>query len=225
MFNAHRLMRPSPLLHPVAVLRKELGLGQKELANLCKCSSRTIQAVELKKLTLSEGLALRIQAATGAGMDWLLAGDPFSPTLDNHGGPYDKRMFEKMQARKDFPVSLPSKLVGREAPRVSGRPEIKEDFVAKEMEAWAEYLHAQIYDVLLNCLHKTGDYEVPLYRFRKVVRESVKEFGSDKSDRARTPAAASKLRARILRLLRATGWEGGWDGGAQAPLGRRRGHQ
>ncbi len=72
-------MRPSPLRHPVAVLRTIIGLGQKHLADLCSCSTRTIQAVELGNLKLSETLATKIAEATGASTAWLLKGDPAAP--------------------------------------------------------------------------------------------------------------------------------------------------
>jgi transcriptional regulator with XRE-family HTH domain len=72
-------MRPSPFRHPVAVLRNILEMSQTEFGALSDCSSRTIQAVELGKLPLSESLALRIAHSTGISIEWLLKGDPAAP--------------------------------------------------------------------------------------------------------------------------------------------------
>src|SRR5580765_809417 len=72
-------MRPSPLRHPLAVLRTTIGLTQKELAGLTGRAARTIQSIELGHLPLSEELALRIAQETGVDESWLLAGDPSVP--------------------------------------------------------------------------------------------------------------------------------------------------
>ena len=72
-------MMPSPLRHPLAVLRQILGMSQAQLGALCGNSGRTIQAVELGKLSLSDGLAHRIAEATGVSLEWLLNGDPTAP--------------------------------------------------------------------------------------------------------------------------------------------------
>ena len=68
-------MRASPFRHPLAFLRHIAGLNQSELADLCGCSNRTIQAVELLKLPLSTKLAMKIADATGVNVAWLLDGD------------------------------------------------------------------------------------------------------------------------------------------------------
>lgn len=86
-------MRPSPYRHPLAVLRKFLKLGQKEMAKLVGCSGATIQAVELLQLRLSGQLALKISRATDASVAWLLAGDPAAPMLNRCGKPYDLNAF------------------------------------------------------------------------------------------------------------------------------------
>ena len=52
-----------------------IGLNQTELARLCGCSSRTIQAVELLHLPLSGKLATRISKATGVSPEWLMDGN------------------------------------------------------------------------------------------------------------------------------------------------------
>src|SRR5687768_12675056 len=76
-------MRPSQLKHPVAVLRKIIGMGQKEFAAMMDCSVATIQSIELgpERLKLSEELAERIEVETGVWMGWLLFGDPKNPPV------------------------------------------------------------------------------------------------------------------------------------------------
>jgi len=72
-------MRLSPLKHTLAVLRTTIGLTQKEMGELVHRAARTIQAVELGQLPLSEDLALEIAEATGVDAGWLLENDPQSP--------------------------------------------------------------------------------------------------------------------------------------------------
>ena len=99
-------MQRSPLLHPLAILRKTIGLTQKEMGDLVNRAARTIQSIELNKLPLTEELALRIAEATGVDEAWLFAGDPSVPpekgvTLVNAGrgdGEYTKADYEFYRA-------------------------------------------------------------------------------------------------------------------------------
>ena len=99
-------MQRSPLLHPLAILRKTVGLTQKEMGDLVNRAARTIQSIELNKLPLTEELALRIAEATGVDEAWLFAGDPTKPpqkgvTLVNAGkgdGEYTKADYEFYRA-------------------------------------------------------------------------------------------------------------------------------
>src|SRR3954447_19679671 len=72
-------MRPSPMRHTLAILRTTIGLTQKELAVLTGRAARTVQAIELGQLPLSEELALRIAKETGVDEGWLLEGDTSVP--------------------------------------------------------------------------------------------------------------------------------------------------
>jgi hypothetical protein len=92
-------MRISPLRHPVAVLRTTIGLTQKEMGALVNRAARTIQAVELGHLPLSEGLAVRFTEATGIGIGWLLEGDASKPPWKTGGGIYTRDDFEQHRAR------------------------------------------------------------------------------------------------------------------------------
>jgi transcriptional regulator with XRE-family HTH domain len=94
-------MPASKRSHVLALLRDALCLKQIELAELANCSLATIQAVELGRLALSESLAGRISAATGANLDWLRANDlkrPLPPirtlTTRNELIDYFKELFQ-----------------------------------------------------------------------------------------------------------------------------------
>lgn len=98
-------MRRSPLRHPLAVLRNEIGLSQGELGELVNRTARTIQAIELRQMPLSEELAYAIAQATGVDPDWLRAGDPAQPPRSGNlapgvarSEPYTKAVFEAHRA-------------------------------------------------------------------------------------------------------------------------------
>lgn len=87
-------MRPSPLRHPLAILRRDIDLTQKQLADLAECSRPTIQAIELGKLQLSEKLAQRIAYQTGVAPGWLLDDDVAQPPTRGDGTPFTQETFE-----------------------------------------------------------------------------------------------------------------------------------
>jgi transcriptional regulator with XRE-family HTH domain len=72
-------MKPSPLRHPLAILRTMIGLNQTEMADLCGCSSQSIQSVELLRMRLSGKLATKISKATGISLEWLMDGNCEAP--------------------------------------------------------------------------------------------------------------------------------------------------
>src|SRR6185369_3951936 len=102
-------MRPSPLRHPLAVLRLEIGLTQQQLAEKVGRSTRAIQAVELRHMPLARKLALEIAEYTGVDPDWLLEGDPNTPPKKGaigetlKPGPYDHDYFEFYRAFRESP--------------------------------------------------------------------------------------------------------------------------
>jgi DNA-binding XRE family transcriptional regulator len=104
-------MRQSPLNHPLAVLRKELGMGQKEMAQKLGCSWRTIQSIELGTLKLSAKLANRISDETSVNIHWLMQGDPKAPIIDERGLPWGREAFFDAQGRK----LLPGTILGKHA--------------------------------------------------------------------------------------------------------------
>jgi len=86
--------RPSPLRHPLAVLRGIVGWSQKEAADKIGKSAPTIQAIELGKLKMSDGIATLISHETGVSIGWLLGGDPSIPP---------------------YPADAPSQVFGKDA--------------------------------------------------------------------------------------------------------------
>ncbi len=88
--------------HNLARLRLFLGIGQKELADVAGCSHDTIRSVELDRLKLSEGLARKISAATGAHFRWLIQNDLNTPIIETRGYRYTKSTYEATQAAKQM---------------------------------------------------------------------------------------------------------------------------
>jgi transcriptional regulator with XRE-family HTH domain len=99
-------MQRSPFLHPLAVLRITAGLTQKKMGDLVNRAARTIQSIELRKMPLTEELALRIAEVTGVDEAWLAEGNPNIPprkglTLIQAGrgeGEYTKADYEFYRA-------------------------------------------------------------------------------------------------------------------------------
>lgn len=103
------MARPSKKKHPLALLRIELGLLQKQLADIAGCSTGAIQSIELKRLKLSEELAARISENTGVSVRWLLAGEPKGPIPAAESTSYDfikfsKRHYDLARSRGLSPV-------------------------------------------------------------------------------------------------------------------------
>jgi len=112
------IMRLSPLLHPLAILRTTIGLTQKEMADLVHRTPSTIQSVELGKLPLSEDLAMLIAEATGVDPGWLLEGDPAVPPrkgptamgMGSGTGVYGRAEFEFHRAFLESPIASAEEL-------------------------------------------------------------------------------------------------------------------
>jgi hypothetical protein len=112
-------MRPSPLRHPLAVLRQLVGISQKQLADLVGKSTSAIQRIELKELDLSEELAHKISLETGISMKWLLDGDPSVPPFGDFnnnpflsdGNKFSKTVFERRRADREAGRSGWSELI------------------------------------------------------------------------------------------------------------------
>jgi len=106
-------MRNSPLRHPLAILRITIGLTQKEMAELVQRSARTIQAIELGQLPLSEDLALVVAQATGIDAGWLLEKNPATPPrkgltaahIGETTGAYTREDYELHRSIMESPIA------------------------------------------------------------------------------------------------------------------------
>jgi transcriptional regulator with XRE-family HTH domain len=151
-------MKPSPLRHNLARLRVEtLHIGQKEMAEECRCSVHTIQAIELERLALSESLARRISAATGVGLRWLLDNDLSAPIVNRAGYPYLRLTFESRRAGKAFGDNRLSR---------------------QSLADFAVFAYAQIRGVLSSA-SKRNFAEVATWRLGKFLDSCRREFGHD----------------------------------------------
>ncbi len=163
-------MKRSPLRHALAVLRLEIGYGQKELAGDVKCSRATIQAVELGHLKLSESLATRISLETGVDLNWLLdnrLSEPIAPSAEARtlwsqikGSPstkveYSRELFDLVRAHREDPEPL--------------------------SRAWGETMHnlerhARLQAILENA-RNNHLYELARYKTEKFIEDMQNEFG------------------------------------------------
>ena len=150
----YSFMRPSPQRHILAVLRSFLGLTQKEMAELAKCSRPTIQAIELGKLKLGRDLAMRISAATACSLEILLDADPNRPLLNVFHKPYEVANFKSAQSvLKNPPAANAEQFIGA-----------------------YYFMAATLADVFLSAI-KRGDRHILLYQAGKALKSLVNEFG------------------------------------------------
>lgn len=132
-------MRHSPLRHPLAVLRITIGLNQKEMGDLVKRARVTIQAVELGKMPLSEGLACRIAEATGVELKWLLDGDPTAPLRKAGGGSYTRADYERHRASREIPASTFAAGTGYDRELVAEVERLLQTTVAATAGEWVRW--------------------------------------------------------------------------------------
>ena len=108
-------MRRSPKRRNLARLRLFLGLGQKELAEICGCSVHTIQSVELARgrLALSEFLARKISNATGISAGWLLTNDLRAPLTSDHFEKFTKDTYNQRRRERELGTLYEKRLTQR----------------------------------------------------------------------------------------------------------------
>jgi transcriptional regulator with XRE-family HTH domain len=151
-------MRLSPQRHTLAVLRLTLGLTQKEMARILECSVPTVQAVELGKLKLSEGLAERVALQTSASLQWLLANDTSKPAVDSGGQPVTKDTFVETQAELSRPQTTKDDLL-----------RIRETYDFAIEFAGAILLHA----------YEKGRVDLYVYKLMAALMKIAGELGED----------------------------------------------
>ncbi len=169
--------------HTVAVLRKIAGLSQGELAAMVGRSKRTIQAIEIGRLKLSEDLAVKIAHETGVTVQWLLEGDYNTPPrVAFSDSPFSRKIFEDTQAaitagKNPNPLAI----------NLSNEGDISLELapvamMAKLVEQTNSLLHPQIDYWLAAILSsifaaaKAGQARLAIYRLAEFSKAMKKEF-------------------------------------------------
>jgi hypothetical protein len=171
-------MRPSPFRVPLALLRNELGLGQKEFGELIERGRPTIQAIELGKLRLTEDLAAKVSAQTGISARWLLEGTPDTPMVTPEGKPYTKEIFETLQARPKA-RGLTLEIQSQRSSHTRGPTDEMED--PKELEMLyirGVYVCADWFP-MYSAATKAGKREIVEHLTLKFLEQMRKRFGFD----------------------------------------------
>jgi hypothetical protein len=154
-------MRISPLRHNLARLRALdfVKLGQKEMADLAGCSTRTIQSVELGTLGLSEDLARRISNVTGVAAHWLLE--------NNLKAPPNSKPFEQPYTREDYERARKSHDLGVSPGQMRAR------FLH---ETWAT-----IFSAWMRAIFAGHNGDIALWRVSKLLEQLDDRHGHDQS--------------------------------------------
>ena len=170
--------------HTVSVLRKIIGLSQGQLAELVGRSKRTIQAIEIGRLKLSEELAVRIAHETGVTVQWLLAADyDKPPTVAFSDQAYTKRTYENTRAAITStrnPNPLASVLSQEDRSLLEFAPIAR---MAKFVEQTNSLLHSEIDYQPASILSsicaaaKAAQARLAIYRLAEFAKTMKKEFG------------------------------------------------
>jgi len=103
------IIKPSPLRHPVAIVRQICRLYQKEFAQLIGCSRIYLQKIEQTPQhggqRLSEKLATRISHETGVSLTWLLTGDPNLPAVSGRVSHTHTRLTNTRKLKRNGSIS------------------------------------------------------------------------------------------------------------------------
>jgi transcriptional regulator with XRE-family HTH domain len=173
----------------VALLRSELGLYQKQFADLLGCSTESIKSIELGRLKLSESLALRISAETGVDSQWLLRNGyyPILPSVEavyldpeKQWNVYNKKTFERFQAAKQSQGSVFA-------------PNIKKDQFVGMLD------HVKLRSIIQSA-HKRGLFQVARFKLGQFLKEFEEEFGSDPETFA-PPADFAQRDAAVIEFV------------------------
>jgi transcriptional regulator with XRE-family HTH domain len=191
-------MRVSPLLHPLAVLRTTIGLTQKQMGDFVNRAARTIQSIELRKMPLTDELALRIAEATGVDEAWLAEGNPNIPprkglTLIQAGkgeGEYTKADYEYYRAYVETPMVTTEMLDAavKEAEArgsdevdlpIQGFQKVAVRKQQKEIIALIEQDLISQLRLILNLTETTNDMRLVRWKIRRYLEDLAKEFSLD----------------------------------------------
>ena len=91
-------MKPT-VFNTLRHLRITLGLTQKEMSSLARCTRHSVESLEVGRLRLSTTMGYKFAEATGVDYGWLMANDETLPMINNEGLKYDpERDFRVAQA-------------------------------------------------------------------------------------------------------------------------------
>ena len=166
-------MRRSSERHPLAILRRIIGLSQPEFAQLMDMSESTLSKIESLRLSLSVDNALLIESETGCAATWLRAGDVTAPPYaavspqQNSGGTAETANPEEIP----YTFEIYQWARGR---RQAGLP------LEDSPDAGPDYCIAlAIQNILLACsrAEKTGKRNVARLKLYNIAQKLCREMG------------------------------------------------
>jgi transcriptional regulator with XRE-family HTH domain len=148
----------------VAALRQKLGLSVEEFGQLIGKSISTVTKLENGLLKLSVETATKISNETGVDLHWLMADDPSKAPywIDqglNRKEPYNKELFEKIQAHKKTGRMI---RIGRRSRRLANAIAIAGDWLS-----------------VYNAAAEAGRAELAAYLMRQFLDGLVERLGKD----------------------------------------------
>jgi DNA-binding XRE family transcriptional regulator len=164
--------------HVLALLRREAGLLQKELAQLIDCSLDTVKSIETGRLNLSHDLADRIRFETGVSREWLLLNDPSKGIVSENGKPFTRSSYDNFRAYRT-------------------RPDQPMDFWLAAPAVFREV--RELFNLLFAGIEK---HQLPLVRYKLAkVRAEIGEALNGVSDRTAffVALARSEYSSRVMR--------------------------
>ena len=200
------------LKHPLAVLRKMLGLGQQRLAEMTGRSRIGIQRVERGTLPLSEKLAERISHETWVSAQWLMDGNPeAAPWLRNHTDiPYRKEHYERLRfclLKKEVPSV--AKITGNKPPEPPpGKPlaYLTAAVPKRPEDEWLPHLPAVLSRIFsaLYAAGENGGGELAFYklsRFADAIKADYGQYGNRDEPGNRQDTAFREFCKKVLATL------------------------
>ena len=139
------------------------------MAEILKCSCPTIHSVECGRLKLSEKLAMRIAHETGVAVDWLLAGDPGAPALDQSGNAYTTQTYFAWRAKRRSLVD----------PFQAELSEFQVKFALGNFQ--------RALDIIFKAAHAKREVPLAAYKISKAINDWQKEFGVPEGAGAERP--------------------------------------
>lgn len=165
-------MRKSSERHPLAVLRRIIGLSQQEFGKLVGLSESTIAKIESLTLDLSTENALHIQNETGCSAAWLSSGKPNTKPIAAIYAPDEEELLEEIDLDEPKEYTLASFQYVRTLR--------KRGLSVEPVDDPNDYMIAEsIQELLRSCYRATrlGQKNLAQMELYKLVRTFTKEFG------------------------------------------------